>query len=130
MSNEKTLNFLGDYIGGKWILSESPDEEWSVASPSNLKDIVLKPIAKFDHANRAVEAARAAYLPWAHMGVEKRKHHLHRLKEVFLAKGAELSEIIARETGKPLWESKTEAAALASKIDITLNQSLKLVSEE
>src|SRR6185312_13393348 len=68
--------------------------------------------------------------PWAHLGVEKRKQHLLRLKEVFLARAGELAEIIARETGKPLWESKTEGAALASKIDITLNYSLKLVSEE
>jgi succinylglutamic semialdehyde dehydrogenase len=127
---DKTLNFLGDYIGGKWILSESPDEEWVVPSPANLKDIVIRPVAKFDHANLAVEAARKAYLPWAHLGVEKRKQHMLRLKEVFLSKAAELSEIIARETGKPLWESKTEAAALANKIDITANFSLKLVSEE
>src|SRR4051812_1188467 len=112
MSSEKTLNFLGDYIGGKWMLPENFDEEWQVASPANLKDIVIRPVAKFDHAGRAVEAARAAYLAWAHLGVEKRKQHLHRLKEVFIAKGAELAEIIARETGKPLWETKTEATAL------------------
>jgi succinylglutamic semialdehyde dehydrogenase len=130
MSGEKTLNFLGDYINGKWVLSESPDEEWEVKSPSNLKDVIVRPVAKFDHANRAIEAARAAYLPWAHLGTEKRKQHLLRLKEVFIAKAPELSEIIARETGKPLWESKTEAGALANKIDITLNQSLSLVSEQ
>jgi succinylglutamic semialdehyde dehydrogenase len=130
MSTEKTLPFLGDYIGGQWMLSESPDEEWSVPSPANLKDIVIRPAAKFDHANRAVEAARKAYLPWAHLGLEKRKQYLNRLKEVFIGKTAELTEIIARETGKPLWEAKTEAAALSSKIDITLNFSLKLVSEE
>ena len=130
MSNEKTLEFLGDYIGGKWILSEHFDEEWAVQSPANLKDIVLRPGSKFDHANRAVEAARKAYLPWAHMGVEKRKTYLLRLKEVFQTKGPELTEIIARETGKPLWESKTEASAIVNKIDITLNHSLKLVAEE
>src|SRR5437879_3704810 len=101
MSGEKTLNFLGDYIGGKWILTDRPDEEWNVPSPSNLKDIVIRPVAKFDNANRAVEAARAAYLPWAHLGTEKRKQYLLRLKEVFVARGAELTEIIARETGKP-----------------------------
>lgn len=130
MSNEKVLNYLGDYIEGKWILTESPDEEWQVQSPANLKDIVIRPIAKFDHVDKAVDAARKAYLPWAHMGVEKRKQHVQRLKEVFLSRAAELSEIISRETGKPLWEAKTEAQALANKIDITLNHSLQLVREE
>lgn len=131
MSNtEKTVNFLGDYIDGRWRLSEAADEEWAVHSPANLKDTVIRPVAKFDHVNLAVEAARKAFLPWAHLGLEKRKQHLNRLKEVFIAKGPELTELISRETGKPLWETKTEAAALASKIDITLNHSIKLVSEE
>lgn len=130
MSSEKTLNFLGDYIGGRWVLSESPDEEWAAQSPANLQDTVIRPVAKFDHAGLAVEAARKAYLPWAHLGVEKRKQHLHRLKEVFISKAPELAEIISRETGKILWEAKAEAAALVNKIDITINFSLKLVSEE
>lgn len=130
MSSEKLVKFLGDYIGGRWHLSENADEEWSVQSPANLKDVVIRPLAKFDHVNLAVEAARKAYLPWAHLGAEKRKQHLNRLKEVFTAKSGELAELISRETGKPLWEAKTEAANLANKIDITLNYSLKLVSEE
>lgn len=130
MSIDKTLSFLGDYFDGKWHLSESPDEEWQVASPANLKDIVIRPAAKYDHLEGAIAAARKAYLPWAHLGTEKRKQHLMRLKEVFLSRAAELSEIISRETGKPLWETKTEAQALANKIDITLGFSLNLVREE
>lgn len=130
MSTEQTLKFLGDFIDGTFHLSERTDEEWQVASPSNLKDIVVRPSAQFTNVDKAVAAARKAYLPWAHLGTEKRKTYLMRLKEVFLSRSSELAEIIARETGKPLWESKTEAAALANKIDITLNHSLKLVAEE
>lgn len=130
MSADKTLDFKGDFIGGKFAAIDNADEEWEVPSPGNLKDIVLRPEAKFDHVDRAVQAARKAYLPWAHLGVEKRREHLLRLKEVFLSRGAELAEIISRETGKPLWETKGEASALANKIDITLNFSMKLVAEE
>ncbi len=130
MDHEQTITFLGNFIRGKWELTDRADEEWTVASPANLKDIVLRPSARFDHVDRAVQAARDAYLPWAHLGAEKRKEHLLRLKEVYISRSAEIAEIIARETGKPLWETKTEAAALASKIDITLNHSMKLVAEE
>lgn len=130
MSSEKTLNNLGSYIGGRFKAVENPSEEWTVNSPANLKDTVFRGTSDFGDIDRAVEAARQAYLPWAHLGAEKRKAHLMKLKEVFQAKAGELAEIIARETGKPLWETKTEAAALAGKIDITLNASLKLVAEE
>jgi succinylglutamic semialdehyde dehydrogenase len=130
MSVQQTLKFLGDFIDGRFHLADGGDEEWQVASPADLKDTILRPLAKYENVDVAVAAARRAYLPWAHMGVEKRKGYLLRLKEIFLARAPELAEIIARETGKPLWESKTEAAALAGKIDITLNSSLKLVAEE
>ncbi len=126
----KTLRFRGDFINNHWLLSENGDDEWTVQSPADLKDVVVRAGAKYEHVEKAVEAARAAYLPWAHLGLEKRKQYLQRLKEVFITKAPELAEIIARETGKPLWESKTEAAAMASKIDITLAHSLKLVAEE
>lgn len=130
MSQDQVIPFKGDYISGKWILSDRPDAEWTVQSPANLKDTVLRPVERFDHVEKAVQSARKAYLPWAHLGLEKRKAYLLRLKEVFLARANEVAEIISRETGKPLWETKGEAAALASKIDITLNHSLKQIAEE
>jgi succinylglutamic semialdehyde dehydrogenase len=130
MSQDKTITYRGNFIANKWVSPERPDEDWSVQSPANLKDTIMTPEAQFDHVDRAVQAARKAFLPWAHMGFEKRKTYLLRLKEVFLSRGAEVAEIIARETGKPLWETKTEAAALANKIDITLNHSMKRVAEE
>jgi succinylglutamic semialdehyde dehydrogenase len=130
MSVDKTLDFKGDFLNGRFVMPDAADEEWEVPSPANLKDIVIRPEAKFEHVDRAVEGARKAYLPWAHLGLEKRREHLLRLKEVFLSRGAELAEIISRETGKPLWETKGEAAGLAAKIDITLNFSMKLVAEE
>lgn len=130
MSQEQVIPFRGDFINGNWMLPERTDEEWEVHSPANLKDKVLGVTARFDHVDQAVGAARQAFLPWAHLGVEKRKPYLIRLKEIFLSRGAELAEILARETGKPLWEAKTEVAALASKIDITLNHSLRQIAEE
>lgn len=130
MSADSTVEFKGDFIDGRFVKIDKADEQWEMPSPANLKDIVFRSSARYDHVDQAVSAAREAYLPWAHMGLEKRKEHLLRLKEVFSAGAEELARLIARETGKPLWESKTEAAALANKINITLNHSMKLVAEE
>ncbi len=130
MANEQVITFRGDFIANRWILSDNPDEKWDVTSPANLKDTVTRASGRFDHVDTAVSAARKAYLPWAHLGLEKRKAYLLRLKEIFVARAPELAEILSRETGKPLWETKTEATAIVSKIDITLNHSLKLVAEE
>ncbi len=130
MSQDQIIPFKGDFIAGRWVRSEKSDEEWTVQSPANLKDTVIHMASRFDHVEQAVQSARKAYLPWAHMGLEKRKQYMMRLKEMFASKGSELAEILSRETGKPLWETKTEVAALGSKIDITLNHSIKQITEE
>jgi succinylglutamic semialdehyde dehydrogenase len=130
MNDVRPIRFLGDYINGKFVACENPDIEWEINSPADLKDKIIKVGAKFDHVDTACDAAKRAYLPWARLGLEGRKPYLLRLKEVFAKRGAEVAELIARETGKPLWESKTEAAALMSKIDITLSLSMKLVETE
>ncbi len=127
MQKRDAINFTGDFVGNRFVSKEAVDEEWSVQSPADLKDEVIQVQGVFDHVDLAVAAAREAYLPWARLSIDERKNHLGRLKEVFLAGQKELAEIISRETGKPLWETMTEAAALASKIDITSSYSLKLI---
>src|SRR5690606_31040464 len=106
------------------------DGEIKDLSPSDLNDQIIMIPFKRDNMEAACRAARDAYLPWARKSMDERKSYILRLKEVFETHTDEMAELIARDTGKPLWESMTEAKALLGKIDITLNQSLKLIEEE
>lgn len=124
------ITYLGDYINNEFTLSPDPEGQWDVHSPSDLKDLVVKANYQFSHIDQACLAAKAAYLPWAKLRMEKRKEYLLRLKEIYVSKASELSETIARETGKPLWECNLEVKAMIGKIDITLGHSLRLVKEE
>lgn len=130
MSELKEITFLGDFVNGEFLLSNDPDGQWEVKSPADLKDRVLSPKLSFQHIDQACLAAKAAYLNWTKLGFEKRKEYLLRLKEVYLNRADELAEVISRETGKPLWESKSEVKAMVGKIDITLGHSMRLVKEE
>ena len=126
----QTLTSLGDYIDGRFILAEDGDSEMTIRSPSDLKDVVFKTTVCHDHVDQACFAARAAYKTWGRLPYSERKNHLLRLKEVFQAHEQPWAEIISRETGKPLWESKTEVKAMIGKIDITLNFSIRQIAEE
>ncbi|HEV2727131.1 MAG TPA: aldehyde dehydrogenase family protein, partial [Solirubrobacterales bacterium] len=68
-----------------------------------------------------VAAARAAWPAWAAHSVSFRTEALRRFANVVRGKEAEFSELIARETGKPLWEARTEVAAVVNKVDISIN---------
>ena len=126
----KKVNVLGDYINGRFVVPESVDGQIKNISPSDLNDHICTITYQLSHIDRAVEAAQKAYLPWAALPVDERKKYLMRVKEIFIQHEAEIAEAIARDTGKPLWDSTTEAKALVGKIDITLNESMKLVQEE
>ena len=72
-----------------------------------------------------VAAARAAFPAWAAQAVTYRAETLRRFANVVRAREAEFADLIARETGKPLWEAKTEVAAVIGKVDISINAYLE-----
>ena len=107
-----------------------PDGSFTSTSPADFSDQVLEVEFKFDHIEQACKNARKAFLSWSDKSMEERKEYLLRLKELYLAHKEELATIISRETGKPLWEARTEAQAMAGKIDITSGHSMRHVAEE
>src|SRR4051812_43720803 len=68
-----------------------------------------------------VAAARAAWPAWAAHSIAYRVEALRRFANVVRKKEAEFAELISRETGKPLWESKTEVAAVVNKVEISID---------
>lgn len=127
-----TLNtvFAGDFINGRFIKNEKPDGQFTDISPADLSDLVMTVSYRLDQVDKACMAAKEAYMPWARLSQLERRGYLLKLREVFVAHESKMAEMIARDTGKSLWDATTEAKALAAKIDITLNESVKLIQEE
>jgi succinylglutamic semialdehyde dehydrogenase len=124
------VSYKGDFINGRFSPVTKGDGEFKDISPADLNDVVMTVPFKHDHIDEACVAAKKAYAPWARLSMDERRSYLMRLKEVYDLHSEQMAQIISRDTGKPTWEALTEAKALGSKIDITLNQSLKLVAEE
>lgn len=68
----------------------------------------------------AVGAARAAFPAWALTPFAERAKVLRRYKEIIERDADKLARLISIETGKPYWETKTESATVASKVDISI----------
>lgn len=67
-----------------------------------------------------VAAARAAQPAWAAHSVSYRIEALRRFTNVVRKREPEFAELIAHETGKPLWEAKTEVGAVVNKVEISI----------
>ena len=67
-----------------------------------------------------VAAARAGWADWAAKPVTFRIETLRRYANVVRARADAFADTIARETGKPLWEAKTEVESVVAKVDISV----------
>ena len=68
----------------------------------------------------AVARARAALPGWALSSQGDRIAVVRAFKAVVQDRAEAFSRLIASETGKPLWETKTEVASVAAKVDISI----------
>jgi succinylglutamic semialdehyde dehydrogenase len=68
-----------------------------------------------------VARARAAWAGWAAKPLAVRIEALRRFANVVRGQKEALADLIARETGKPLWETATEVDAVVNKVDISVS---------
>ena len=70
--------------------------------------------------DRIVESARQAWPQWAAQPLANRIETMRRFVNEVRKDQDEFAELIARETGKPLWEAKTETEAVIAKVEISV----------
>lgn len=106
------------FINNQWIRGSG--QSFTSRNPANL-DLVWQGHAAEDaEVNEAVSGARAAQQDWASLSLEKRISYLEKFQQRLAEATNQLSEVISKETGKPLWESKGEVAAMANKVGISI----------
>ena len=96
------------------------DPELVSTDPSTGEEVWRGPVASERDVDGAVAAARAAQADWERQPLDARIAVLRRYQEIVRERADDLARLISRETGKPFWETKTEAQAVAGKVDISI----------
>lgn len=104
-------------INGEWIAGQGAS--FSSVNPANNDVIWSANAATAEQVDGAVKAAREAFYSWSDMSFDARLEIVKRFAEVLKENSEELAIAIAKETGKPLWETRTEAGAMVGKIAIS-----------
>lgn len=74
-----------------------------------------------DDVDAAVDRARKAWPAWAAQPLATRIELVRRFANEVRKASDELAQLISKETGKPLWESRTEVESVINKVDISVN---------
>ena len=98
----KTYN---NYIGGKWVPSES-GEMFENINPADTRDIIGRfPLSTSEDVNSAVNAAQGAFDRWRRTPAPRRAEILFRLGEILIRNKDQFAGDMTREMGKVLAES-------------------------
>jgi succinylglutamic semialdehyde dehydrogenase len=97
-----------------------PQPDLVSTDPCTGAEVWRGPQADAAAVDAAVAAARAAFPDWARRPLSERVALCEAYRDTVRARADDFAALIARETGKPLWETKTEVASVAAKVDISV----------
>mgnify|MGYP000974726428 CR=1 FL=1 len=119
----------GNYIGGTFRAPRDKTGEIKVVSPADFSDDLGSYVYSYRDAEDAVLNSKEAFKLWRRTTLAERSELLRKYRDQLKIKENLLAETIAREVGKPLWEAKQEVATMINKVDVTLAEGLKSVSD-
>lgn len=106
------------YINNEWKVGLGPT--FDSHDPATGKLVWQGTSSYESDVNAAVLAAREASTGWSNLSIDERIHYLKKFGDLLKAEQNFLAEVISKETGKPLWESKSEVTAMFNKIEISI----------
>ena len=104
-------------IDNQWLTGNGPT--FNSLNPANNDILWQGQGADSQQIDDAITAARAAFLAWSLTSYSDRLAVVKAFQTQLKEHAEEIAIAIAQETGKPLWETRTEAAAMAGKIDLS-----------
>ncbi|MDA1371498.1 MAG: succinylglutamate-semialdehyde dehydrogenase [Proteobacteria bacterium] len=107
------------YIGGQWIASRG--SEFVSENPASGEPLWHGRAADSTTINAAVQAASAAFTDWCLLTFDERAAYVDRFVEQLSQRSETLASALHQETGKPLWECKTEIATMIGKAAISVS---------
>lgn len=106
------------FIGNQW--KSGSGSTFSSQNPATGEIIWEGKEASPEDVNAAAHHAQQAFEGWSNLSLDERTHFLKTFNDLLRDSQNEMIEIISKETGKPLWDSKNEVLGMLSKLDISL----------
>lgn len=97
-------------LGAEWLSLDPVDEQplWQGKAANQVQ------------VDSAVASCRAAFSSWSELSLTQRMHYVDRFISCLQDNADSLATLITQESGKALWDARTEVAAMVGKAAISL----------
>lgn len=106
------------FINNNW--SNGDGAGFSSINPANGEGVYEANAASVQQVNAAFDAAHIAFNSWSQTTRTQRIDIISKYAECLKSRVDEIALAIAKDTGKPMWECKTEAATMVGKIALSI----------
>ncbi|TJY62910.1 succinylglutamate-semialdehyde dehydrogenase [Sinimarinibacterium sp. CAU 1509] len=106
------------FIAGHW--RDGRGARFDSRAPHDQHSLWSGAAADAGDVDDAFKAARSAFEAWADLDFEARAALARAFAQQLESEREALSALIAEEVGKPLWEARTEVAAMIGKVEISI----------
>ncbi len=117
MSEAKNL------IGDRWVVGLGAACERR--TPDGASIVCAGNMASIEQVDEAIDCANLAFGSWSEFSLDDRFAIARCFADLVNQKKEELARLISTEVGKPLWEARTEVAAVVRKITNSIDAILK-----
>ena len=118
MSKFQIIQSKGQYIQGAWVKGRGNTLE--SINPAYGTLLWQGHNASENEIIAASAAAHQALSFWSSLSFKQRAHYTKEFAQQVEKNRAQIAQLIALETGKPLWESQTEVTAVIGKISLSI----------
>jgi len=108
-----------NYINGQWRTATGLN--FQSINPSNNEIVWQGRSTTTPDVNLAIECSREAFLIWSLLSLDQRLAFIFEFENQLKTHQVELAQAIHLDTGKPLWETRTEVSAMIGKISISID---------
>jgi succinylglutamic semialdehyde dehydrogenase len=115
------------YIGGKW--RDGAGARFESTDPATGETVWAGNAASTSDIADAFNAARAAFSGWAERPLAERIEAVKRYQAVLKERTEAGAELLSRETGKALWETRAELGSMIGKVDISIRAQAERAGE-
>ncbi|MDF2182533.1 succinylglutamate-semialdehyde dehydrogenase [Neptuniibacter sp. CAU 1671] len=106
------------FINGTWVTGHGPD--MISVNPATDQAIWHGHEADSHQIEQAFQAAANAFPTWSALPIPSRSRYLELFAKHLAEEKEHIADTIGQETGKPLWEARTEVDAMLGKLPLTL----------
>jgi len=109
-------------IDGK---AETSEHSFDVVNPATGEPFAKCPDASREQLDRAVTAARKAFLPWSRKSFAERREAIANFAHGLAARIDEIGPVLTREQGKPVGQAKWEIGAAVHELEAMCKLEIK-----